>query len=104
MSPSTRPAAGRRLDRLLTPLFRGIDRLLRRPSEATLQGLTGRHRGGKPEVVDFIDPRALEEGRRLLAEGQIGEALLAFADAARAEPENPWPWHGRGDALQSAGE
>jgi tetratricopeptide (TPR) repeat protein len=46
----------------------------------------------------------LEEGRRELAEGRFAEALFHFGRATALDPGDPWPHHGRGDALQLAGD
>jgi len=34
----------------------------------------------------------------------VGEALALFSEAAEANPKDPWPWHGRGDALLDSGD
>ncbi len=91
---------GTRLDRLLTPLLALGGRLLARPDEGLLHALTGRTKGGPASGGDS----PLLAGRRALSEGQLGEALLCFARAAEQDPGDPWPWHGRGDALQLSGQ
>lgn len=75
-----------------------------RPSEGLLLDLTGRARGGPAEADVREGGAALELGRRALDHGQFGEALVQFATAAAAAPHDPWPWHGRGDALQLSGD
>jgi len=44
------------------------------------------------------------DARRALQDGHFGEALALFAQAAERDPADPWPWHGRGDALQLSGQ
>jgi len=91
-----RPPVGRLLDRMVGPLLKLGGRLLGRPEEEVLQDLTGRSRGGlesQPGVA------SLERARAALSAGRVGEALALFAESAAASPEDPWAWHGRGDAL-----
>jgi tetratricopeptide (TPR) repeat protein len=97
----TRPGMGRWLDRFLTPLLALVNKSLGRPSEEDLATLTGRARGGaEPAPV----ASALEEGRRELQEGRFAEALFHFGRATTLNPDDPWSHHGRGDALQLAGD
>ncbi len=99
-----RAQRARWLDRWITPLLRRAGRLLGRPSEDLLLDLTGRARGG-PLVEEMRDGgRALALARRALDQGQFGEALVQFSRAAESAPRDPWPWHGRGDALQLSGD
>lgn len=100
-----RPIWARRLDRVLTRLLRLGGKLAGRPDEVLLHELTGRSKGGAPGVREddgFVGH--LEAGRRALETGQSGEALFRFSQAAQAREEDPWPWHGRGDVLQLAGD
>ena len=95
----------RRLDRVLTRLLRAGGWLAGRPNEDLLHELTGRSKGGGPGVQEgdgFVSH--LEAGRRALETGQSGEALFRFSQAALARPQDPWPWHGRGDVLQLSGD
>lgn len=101
-SPRRSPRA-RQLDLWLTRLMRLGGRLLGRPDEALLNRLTGRSKGGgAPGGSAGAD--ALLAGRRALEERRYGEALHLLARAAELLPEDPWPWHGRGDALQLSGQ
>ncbi|MEE2749996.1 MAG: tetratricopeptide repeat protein [Myxococcota bacterium] len=75
-----------------------MGRLVRRPGEAELQALAGRTQA---RAVLPNSAERLEAGRAALAEGHLGQALSLFAEAAVLNPEDPWPWHGRGDALIS---
>lgn len=95
---------GRRLDRLLTPLFRLGGRLLARPDEDHLHALTGRSKGGGDGDRGPGFPALLASGREALDAGRFGEALVAFSRAAEQAPGDPWPWHGRGDAFQLSGD
>jgi len=105
----TRSPWGARLDRWLTGALRVGGRFVGRPSEPLLHELTGRSKGG-PEAEGQGSARAqafstmLADGRRALQDGHFGEALALFAQAAERDPADPWPWHGRGDALQLSGQ
>ena len=78
-----------------------------RPSESTLDALARQDRPAPPIAV----PTAAElgvtdhlgDGRRAFEDGRYGEALHCFAAHVEAFPEDPWGWHGRGDALQLLG-
>ena len=97
---------GPRLDRWLTRALRLGGRVVGRPSEPLLHELTGRSKGG-PEAGGQGSERydsLLSDGRRALQDGHFGEALALFAQAAERDPADPWPWHGRGDALQLSGQ
>ena len=100
----SRPPLGRRLDRVLTRLFRLGGRLLGRPDEEQLHELTGRTKGGPPGTASTAYAQALTAGRRAMETGEHGEALYQFGLAAEARPQEAWPWHGRGDALQLSGD
>ena len=92
---------GRLLDRLLGPVTGLGGRLLGRPTEDHLQRLTGRSRGGSDQDSGVA---LLERGRAAMSAGRVGEALALFSEAAEANPLDPWPWHGRGDALLDSGD
>jgi tetratricopeptide (TPR) repeat protein len=79
-------------------------RILGRPSEELLLDLTGRSRGGPVDAPIQEGGQGIERGRRALDHRQYGEALVQFAQAAESAPHDPWPWHGRGDALQLSGD
>lgn len=100
----TRPPWTRRLDRVVTALLRVGGRVLGRPGEDTLHDLTGRSKGGPPGTASTAYSQALTAGRRALETGDHGEALYQFGVAAEARPQEAWPWHGRGDALQLSGD
>lgn len=98
-----RPPRARALDRWLTRLFDLGGRVFGRPNEALLNRLTGRSKGGAGGGGSAgLD--ALLSGRRALSERRYGEALHQLSIAAALLPEDPWPWHGRGDALQLSGQ
>jgi len=88
----------------LTPLFRLGGRLLRRPDERHLHHLTGRSKGGGDGPTGPSFGALLAAGRQALEDERFGEALVAFARAAELAPQDPWPWHGRGDAFQLSGD
>jgi Flp pilus assembly protein TadD len=95
----------RRLDRVGTRILRAGGWFAGRPNEGLLHELTGRSKGGAPGIREgdgFV--AHLEAGRRALETGQSGEALFRFSQAAIARDSDPWPWHGRGDVLQLAGD
>jgi len=83
--------------------MRLLGRILGRPDEELLHGLTGRLKGG-PEGTTSTYATDLSAGRRAVETGQFGEALHHFKKAAEARPKEAWPWHGRGDALQLSGD
>ena len=100
-----RSAIVKQIDRVFTRLTRAIGRLVGRPDEGLLHELTGRSKGGPPDVVGNTGyVQHLERGRRAVETGAFGEALHHFSQAAQARPEEAWPWHGRGDALQLSGD
>lgn len=103
-APRARHRWGARLDRAITLLIRLGGRLVARPSERLLHELTGRSKGGVPEDTGPGFAALLRAGRAALADGRCGEALVYFSQAAALEPGDPWPWHGRGDALQLSGQ
>jgi tetratricopeptide (TPR) repeat protein len=92
----------RSAERLLTRGLGALGRILGRPDEPTLNRLTGRDKGGEGMAAPTVYT-ALAAGRRALADGRLGEALYQFELATRLDPEEPWAWHGRGDALQLGG-
>ena len=51
-----------------------------------------------PSTVDELDA-----GRRAFVAGRYADALHHFGQVLDANPEHPWGWHGRGDALQLMG-
>lgn len=81
--------------------------VLPRPSDGALTRLARADRPAPPIAV----PTAAElgvvdhlgDGRAAFADGRHGEALHAFGAHVQAFPEDPWGWHGRGDALQLMG-
>jgi tetratricopeptide (TPR) repeat protein len=89
------------LDRVLTPALGLGGRLLSRPSDQELSQASGRSRGGE-EVPSAV--AALEAGRRALNDGHYAEALVQFGLAIERDEGSAWAWHGRGDALQLAGD
>ncbi len=91
------------LDRVFTRLTRIAGRILGRPDEDLLHELTGRSKGGS-ETDSGAYARHLEQGRRDLEAGRFGEALHHFALASEVQPEEAWPWHGRGDCLELSGD
>lgn len=92
----------RRAERLLTRGLGALGRLWGRPDEPQLNRLTGRDKGGEGSAAPTVYT-ALAAGRRALADGRLGEALFQFDLATRLDPDEPWAWHGRGDALQLGG-
>ncbi len=86
------------LDRALNPVVWFLGRLIRRPGEGALQTLAGRTQA---QTVKPTSADRLEAGRQALSEGHLGQALSLFSEAALLNPEDPWAWHGRGDALIS---
>jgi Flp pilus assembly protein TadD len=100
----TRHPWGARLDGLVTRLLRLGGRLLGRPDEGLLHELTGRSKGGPEGSSSVGYAQALDRGRRSLETGQFGEALFHFGEAEALRPDEAWPWHGRGDALQLSGD
>lgn len=89
-------------ERLLTRGLGAVGRVVGRPDEPLLNRLTGRDKGGEGTAAPTVYT-ALAAGRRALADGRLGEALYQFDLATRLDPEEPWAWHGRGDALQLGG-
>lgn len=83
--------------------MRLLGRLMGRPGEDLLHGLTGRLKGG-PEGSTSTYAADLAAGRRLVETGRFGDALFHFSRAAEARPSEAWPWHGRGDAMQLGGD
>lgn len=94
-----RPAWARRLDRWSLRAARLLRRVLPRPPEAGLEALARRDRGPKPEIA-VPDIPGIDRARQAFAEGRYGEALHLYGEILAADPESPWAWHGRGDALQ----
>jgi tetratricopeptide (TPR) repeat protein len=84
-----------------------LGKVLGRPSDAALTSLARADRPAPPIPV----PTAAElgvmdhlgDGRAAFADGRHGEALHAFGAHVESFPEDPWGWHGRGDALQLLG-
>lgn len=87
--------------------MRALGPVLRRPSDGALDALARADRPAPPIAV----PTAAElgvvdhlgDGRAAFSDGRHGEALHAFGEHVAAFPEDPWGWHGRGDALQLLG-
>lgn len=94
----------RALDRWTLRLARVGGRILGRPSEATLQRLARQDRPSPPIEIPDFGPDHLAEGRDAFAAGRHADALFHFSERAREAPQDPWGWHGRGDALQLLGE
>lgn len=102
--PDRRPAWARRTDRLLLwglPLSRWLR--ITRPSEALLARLARRDRPAPTRPRLGLDA-ALNAGREAFQAGQYGEALHHFDQVLLGDPDAPWAWHGRGDALQLLGD
>lgn len=74
--------------------------LLGRPSEDQLTALARKARPAPPIEVPAFGPDHLALGRAAFAEGRYGDALHHFGQLLEVDPESPWAWHGRGDALQ----
>ena len=104
MLPS-RPAIGRRLDRLAR-LLRPLAALLPPPDDGLLVRLARADRPAAPTAPGRRPSAAAElaEARRALAAGELPEALHRFTALTRRRPDDAWAWHGRGDALQLLGE
>ena len=51
-----------------------------------------------PTTID-----ALAAGRAAFTAGLYADALHHFGQVLQADPDHPWGWHGRGDALQLMG-
>lgn len=85
-----------------------LGRVVPRPSDASLESLARVDRPSPPvevptaEALGIIDH--LTEGRRAVAAGLYGEALVHFGELIEADDANSWAWHGRGDALQLLGD
>lgn len=78
-------------------------RLLARPSDATLSRLARRDRPGMSIPLPAGTVDALRAGRAAFEAGHYGDALHHFGVILEHDPEHPWAWHGRGDALQLMG-
>lgn len=46
---------------------------------------------------------ALSAGRAAFEAGHYADALHHFGTILEHDPDHPWAWHGRGDALQLLG-
>lgn len=98
-----RSERARTLERTLNRVLRLAGRWFGRPDEGLLHELTGRTKGGAVSGGDgYVS--ALDAGRRALESGELGEALFQFSQACALRPDEAWPWHGRGDALQLSGD
>ncbi len=84
-------------------LVRVGSRLLGRPSERTLAALAGRDRPGMTIALPSLPADSLQAGRDAFTAGRYADALHHFGQVLAHNPEHPWAWHGRGDALQLMG-
>lgn len=78
--------------------------LLRRfanPSEKKLSKLSKRAR--KPHSFFSTPSSSIEQGREKIAQGRYVQALDIFLLCTQEMKDNPWSWHGKGDALQFLG-
>ena len=94
-------------ERIVLRLANLFGRVIGRPSDALLNQLAARDRGGSAAMVDSPLVRAshhIQLGQAAFASGAYGEALHHFGEALQGAPEAPWAWHGRGDALQLSGQ
>ena len=91
----------------MTAATRVLGRVVARPSDAALTSLARADRPAPPiDVPTAADLGVIDhlgDGRAAFADGRHGEALHAFGAHVAAFPEDPWGWHGRGDALQLLG-
>ena len=100
-----RPPWARPLDRWARRLGRLLG-WVGRPSDALLEELARVDRGPRPILPQPPDVPggSLAEARAALERGELGEALHRFGALTAADPAHAWAWHGRGDALQLAGD
>ena len=78
-------------------------RLLSRPSDATLSRLASRDRPGMLISLPAGTVDSLSAGRAAFEAGHYADALHHFGVILEHDPDHPWAWHGRGDALQLMG-
>ena len=102
-SPPQRPSWAQRLDAVALLVVRIGHRLLSRPSEATLSRLARRDRPGMTITLPEGTVDALSAGRAAFEAGRYADALHHFGVILEHDPDHPWAWHGRGDALQLMG-
>jgi len=108
-SPAPRPSWARRLDRWSLRVARLLSPLVGRPTDDLLTRLARTARPSPPILVPsaadlgIIDH--LDEGRRALSGALYAEALFHFRERLQeTDQQDPWAWHGRGDALQMLGQ
>jgi len=101
-SPDLRPGWARHLDAIVLRLSRIARLAVSRPADSRLEDLARRDR---PAPVLPPDPTGpLQRGRNAFERGQWAEALHCFGEVLANDPDHPWGWHGRGDALQLLGD
>ena len=102
--PPSRSPWGARLDRISLWVARLAGRLVPRPSDTSLRTLARSDRPAPgirvPTAAELGLQNHLEDGRQALGEGRLGDALHSFGQRVEEAPDDPWAWHGRGDALQ----
>ena len=67
------------------------------PTSRHLQNLSNRDR---PGLQVSLPKSTIELGKTALEEHNFDEALALFDAATIENQENPWAWHGKGDAHQ----
>lgn len=100
-----RPPWARPLDRVAQRLSRLLG-WIGRPSDSVLEELARVDRGPRPVLprAPAVPGGSLNQARLALERGELGEALHRFGVLTDADPGHNWAWHGRGDALQLAGD
>jgi tetratricopeptide (TPR) repeat protein len=100
-----RPPWAKPLDRLAQRLGRLLS-WIGRPSDQLLEELARVDRGPRPVLpqAPAVPGGSLDQARAALERGELGEALHRFGLLTEHDPGHAWAWHGRGDALQLAGE
>lgn len=103
-----RPPWARHLDRFVVRVVRVAGRVLRRPSERQLHHLAQVDRPAPPIAVPTAAELGIHDhlgdGRAAIGAGRPAEALHCFGLLLDDQPDQPWAWHGRGDALQLLGD
>jgi tetratricopeptide (TPR) repeat protein len=89
-------------------VVRVAGRVLGRPSERQLHHLAQADRPAPPITVPTAAELGIHDhlgdGRAAIAAGRAAEALHHFGLLLEDHPDQPWGWHGRGDALQLLGD